>query len=121
MKRRSSSQQLERSLLPGGCRDGRDDVIEAVPPQFRLAIVDINLAAAGGALRGADLRCARMCLDVAADPERVGVTEDEWRMPIAPVRLKLVARQVRSASEAEDEFDHGITLAGGLGPGGVRV
>ena len=54
-------QQLERGLLPGGCRDGRDDVIEAVPPQLRLAIVDIDLAAAGGALRGADLR-ARACV-----------------------------------------------------------
>jgi hypothetical protein len=43
-------QQLERGLLPCGCRDGRPDVVEAVPPQLRLAIVDIEFAAAGGAL-----------------------------------------------------------------------
>ena len=95
------------------------DVIQAVPPQLGLAVVDIGLAAACGALRGRDVGCARVCLDVAANPEHVGVTGDERRVPIAPVGLKLLARHVGSPSQAEYEFDHGMTLAGGLGPGGV--
>jgi hypothetical protein len=39
-----------------------------------------------------------------ADTEHVGVTGDERRMAIAPVRLKLVAPQVRPAVQAEDDL-----------------
>src|SRR5258708_28145410 len=47
-----------------------------------------------------------MRLDVAAKSERFGVTRDQRRMLIAPVGLKLVARHLRPAPQAEHEFDH---------------
>src|SRR5437899_11804167 len=47
-----------------------------------------------------------MRLDVAANSECRRETRDKRRMLIAPVALKLLARHLRSPTQAEDELDH---------------
>src|SRR5205807_10032692 len=47
-----------------------------------------------------------MRLDVAANSECRRETRDKRRMLIAPVGLKLLARHLRSPTQAEDELDH---------------
>ena len=57
----------------------------------------------------------RVGLDVAPDPERRRVRAHERRVPLVPVALELLAREMRQPAEAEDELDH-VGIPGFVSP-----
>jgi Rhodanese-like domain len=59
-----------------------------------------------------------VCLDVAPDPERLGVAGDKRCMLITPVGLKLFASHLGSPPQAEHQLDHKARL---LGLGAAKV
>src|SRR3954447_22493734 len=82
----------------------RGQLVEAVPPPLRPAVV--GLAAAVLAQRAVERRVERVDLDVALDADGLGALGDERGVLLSPVALELLAGERGLAPEHEDELDH---------------
>src|SRR5437867_379345 len=100
-------EQLEARTLPLGRSRRRLEILAALPPELRHAVVRFGPAAAG--LQHAVERIfPRVHLDVSPDAERGRVAADERTVLLPPVALEVGARELGQAPQTEHELHHGV-------------
>src|SRR5438552_6961593 len=98
-------EQLVGGRLGLGGGERRLQVLAAVPPELRHAVVGL-LRAAALAQDGVERVVHGVQLHVAPDAERLRVPADERAVDLVPVPLELPAREGGQATEGEDELQH---------------
>src|SRR6266516_3823076 len=98
-------EQLVGGRLGLGGGERRLQVLAAVPPELRHAVVGL-LRAAALAQDGVERVVHGVQLHVAPDAERLRVPADERAVGLVPVPLELLAREGGQATDGEDELQH---------------